>query len=1018
MKKRLEKRQKKILNDPGDELSIKIRTSEVSISLKSLNAMTEAEISEKITTLLLKYGITPYQQQAIPSRSNTKKIGNCDLYIYDSRVIIEVKKVKRLENGPYSIESGDNGRSAFEQLENYIKAERSGTNTKILDFIETSGISKKTYHWVGIVTNYKKWWAWTWPPSESKDDAKPQDSFNGVELTVPKEKQLMALLQRKDIKPVPEELGPMFEPHLKRFLELYEMVKDYRDVQTQKGLWLTQLEASGNAPGADIDEIFVRHTLLILVTRLISKVVGGHNADVITHGFVSWVNDGSDEIKSLAADIESYDWNHETRDIMRSLYMGFIPKKHRKSYGEYYTPDWLAEKLAMTAIDEKYVREQLESFQSDGTVKPVLDPACGSGALLYHAGRFILNSKAMGEARQYMNPAKINEFLCAMLYGIDIHPVAVEMAKTNIHRLIRYAPDQHIQVYQGDSLLLNRPTSNIHISAIADPDDLILYSPKGTALILPKLFLKSSEDIEILARTSKEKIKLPNALIKSLDKKDAKKIMDAHKTLTKIVDEEGNGVWEWYIKNQAAPLLLQEQKAGRIISNPPWVRINQINVKERKMLVESEAKKLGLWVGGNTATSFDIATLFVDRCSSLYLTDPKKSGWILIGGALKAKAWQGLRNSNVWRDYAAMWDLGNIAFEMGISTCVIFLGIKTPSKKLVKTPNTSVKPNEFLSDIRDKTEWKKPDMVYPKHSSGYFVNKKTVAKNGATLFPYNFVRIKEIISIGGGGGRSATFKTLLKKGKWDKYGSLEGNVPKEWVRDCIYSQDLYPYVSETCTKCIIPLKGNKWDPMRDSQPYWRKVSDAYKKNRGRGKTTQPTLEKNLNHQNKLIKQFEIKKWLAVYNAGGDNLYAMKTPPGKYIIEHGCFYIPCESESEADYLIAMLNTPIMLPPFDNAKTSDLYFGQSIWKDVPIPKFNSKNQHHVKLAKLSQKAGFISAKTYESERVAGNRLGNWAVSGIIRKALVEAGISGQIDDLCRTIVDEYYQYVAGTRESYWG
>lgn len=151
----------------------------------------------------------------------------------------------------------------------------------------------------------------------------------------------------------------MFEPHLKVFPGLYDRVKDYRDTKTQKSLWFKQLEAGVNAPDADVDERFVGHTLLILATRLIYNAVGGGRDGAVTHGFVSWVNEGADETESPAADIESYDWNHETRDIMRSPYMSFMPKKHRKSYGECYTPDWLAEKLAMTVVDERYIREQV-----------------------------------------------------------------------------------------------------------------------------------------------------------------------------------------------------------------------------------------------------------------------------------------------------------------------------------------------------------------------------------------------------------------------------------------------------------------------------------------------------------------------------------------------------------------------------------------------------------------------------------------------------------------------------------
>ena len=658
------KRKKRLVKIPSPKtddggLTIKIKTTEVSINMKSLNKMTEAEISNMVTTLLYKYGITPWQQQSIPSSGKGKKIGSCDLYIYDKRTIIEVKRVKRLDNGPHHPDSGDNGRSAFDQLEEYILAERSRQNSSITDYIKDDGIIR-SFYWIGIVTNYKKWWAWTWPQHQSDDDAKLQDSFNGTELTPTKEKQLMVLLDRKDTKPVPEDLGPMFEPHMKRFNELYNTLRDHPDTETQRGLWYKQLEASGNTPDDNnIDEIFVRHTLLILVTRLISKATGGQESDILTQGFVSWVNSNGDEIKSLEADVNSYDWTHETRDIMRSLYMGFIPKEHRKSYGEYYTPDWLAEKLAMTVIDEKYVKEQLDLFLAEEPVKPVLDPACGSGSLLYHAGRLILNTDVVKNAREYMSTQKINRFLCSMLYGIDIHPVAVEMAKANIHRLIHYAPDQHIQVYQGDSLLLDRPTSNIHDPDAANAGDLILYSPMGTPLSIPCSFLKSPENIETLTRTAKNDIKAPKHIVKLLSNEDSKKVLLAHKTLTEIIKKEGNSVWEWYIKNQAAPLLLRERKAGRIISNPPWVRASEIKVESRQRLIETEARKLKLWVGGNTATSFDIAALFIEKCTSLYLDNPRKSAWVLMGGALKAKAWDGLRKNGkavAWlQRYVGSW---------------------------------------------------------------------------------------------------------------------------------------------------------------------------------------------------------------------------------------------------------------------------------------------------------------------------------------------------------------------------
>ena len=112
---------------------------------------------------------------------------------------------------------------------------------------------------------------------------------------------------------------------------------------------------------------------------------------------------------------------------------------------------------------------------------------------------------------------------------------------------------------------------------------------------------------------------------------------------------------------------------------------------------------------------------------------------------------------------------------------------------------------------------------------------------------------------------------------------------------------------------------------------------------------------------------------------------------------------------------MLNSPAMLPAFNGAKTSGLYFGLAIWKCVPVPRFNPENKLHARLAGLSCKARIASAKAYESERARGNLGTNWSASRTIQKALAESGISGQIDDLCRAVIDEYYRSVA--HKPYW-
>jgi len=59
-----------------------------------------------------------------------------------------------------------------------------------------------------------------------------------------------------------------------------------------------------------------------------------------------------------------------TRDLLKRLYQYLLPRRVRHHLGEYYTPDWLAERL---------IRQAGYDGNPD---KRVLDPACGSGTFL------------------------------------------------------------------------------------------------------------------------------------------------------------------------------------------------------------------------------------------------------------------------------------------------------------------------------------------------------------------------------------------------------------------------------------------------------------------------------------------------------------------------------------------------------------------------------------------------------------------------------------------------------------
>ena len=901
--------------------------------------------------------------------------GPVDLYLGGRRVLIETKTRERLKKGPYVPGTGVRpNESAFEQLTRYVVAERSREQMRLDEDPKNQ--------WIGCVTDSVKWWIWTWPPYGSGEDGKIIPEFNGTVVDEFQKKRLIRRFQRlvgKEWAPV--DPTDLFSESLASFNKLYEQRKAFRATKTQQGLWLEQLKASGNAPESDADEIFVIHTMLTLISRLVSATVG--RGRPITEGFVQWVQSDGPELNALKGIVDNYDWSQRTGDVLRALYIGYIPPQHRQVYGEYFTPDWLAEKLCRTIIDNRYISQQIKRYNAGQQLHGVLDPACGSGTFLYHAAKRIIESNAMKSS--YMESDEMIKFVCAMVHGIDIHPVAVEMALANMHRILPGVPDRIIQVYQGDALLTQRPDSQIHSMG---GDNLALFSPGERPLILPKSFLHDASKINKFVNSAIDDSNMPPGLGSGFSEVDLEQLREAHDQMRKIIQNEANGVWAWYIRNQAAPMLLREKKVGRIVSNPPWVRINKIRVEKRKKEIEAMAKERGLWVGGKTATSFDVASLFVDRCTALYLTKPNKSGWVLPHGAMFGGGWDGFRN-RIGDKISSKWNMKRLPFKQ-TPTCVMLFGVNIPNRDITKMSGAKINNTDSWKTVQSKTEWIEWPQAFSEEKSSWMgENGKPIARQGATMVPHCLIRIKTK-TVESNNTRFETMPSMHRP--WNKFGSQRGTVPSEWIHECLFFIDILPYLIPTTTPCVLPISGSIWDPTRVTNPYWQDATYLYAGHHGSGSNTPKTLEDNLNYNNKLFKQLERKKNYVLYNSSGDILHASRVD--EHVIDAGLYSVPCGSLDEARFLTAILNADIMLPAFRAARKSDRDFMAHIWRKVPIPRYDG-SQLHYDLVNLSKQAENIAKGTYTPT------YGKHKMRSEIRKALRKDGVAGQIDDICKQL-----------------
>ena len=175
--------------------------------------------------------------------------------------------------------------------------------------------------------------------------------------------------------------------------------------------------------------------------------------NVIEPGIFSWyLNERSPALQhaltSMAAIAEEYSAEIVeitplvARDVLKDLYQRLLPRSIRHRLGEYYTADWLAERV-LDRVTEGRAQLRL------GT--RLLDPAAGSGTFLVEA---ISRIRANSSGRP---AAEILRRVVDNVVGFDLSPLAVQASKVNY--LFALAPELRgaeepisLPVYLADSV--------------------------------------------------------------------------------------------------------------------------------------------------------------------------------------------------------------------------------------------------------------------------------------------------------------------------------------------------------------------------------------------------------------------------------------------------------------------------------------------------------------------------------------------------------------------------------------
>ena len=444
---------------------------------------------------------------------------------------------------------------------------------------------------------------------------------------------------------------------------MYAEVSADPEVRTKRALW-SQLLARVYGSPVDDDDLFFQHTYLTVVAKTMAAHVIGVGdpapADLLSGRLFEQANlygvaesdffdwplraDGGDVlVERIALQVGVFRLADVRSDVLKGLYESLIDPEQRHVLGEYYTPDWLAERICATAIH-------------DPLNERVVDPACGSGAFLFHAVRRLL---AAADAAGMTNADALTR-CCDRVLGIDVHPVAVQIARVTYllalgDRLNVQRGTVTLPVYLGDSLQWNTEPF------LADRDVLIEAPPDeatgagAATLHFPAVVARDpalfDQVINRMLEMSASSPPQPSAGLRAwlnqqeiADDQTRDMLAQTYDQLAALRQEGRNHIWGFAARNLVRPVWLsqQEQRPDVLVGNPPWLSYRYMDT-ETQARFRAKCEELGLWTGGRVATQQDLSAYFYVRCAGLYLRPGGRIAFVMPYAAMSRHAFEGFR---------------------------------------------------------------------------------------------------------------------------------------------------------------------------------------------------------------------------------------------------------------------------------------------------------------------------------------------------------------------------------------
>ncbi|HHW4681759.1 MAG TPA: Eco57I restriction-modification methylase domain-containing protein [Xylella sp.] len=335
-----------------------------------------------------------------------------------------------------------------------------------------------------------------------------------------------------------------------------------------------------------------------------------------------------------------------TRDTLRDFYQDLVPETLRKSLGEFYTPDWLAD----------FTLDQIKD--GDWLGKRLLDPTCGSGTFLIS----VLRRKKKEAKDNGWGAGPTIEALCSEVWGFDLNQLAAQTARVNflmeIADLLKQEPGIVIEipVLLADAIYSPAPDP-------VDGQKVVPYEVGSKEanlkikLPVPLAFNRARLDavLQVIGEQVEQDqefhkvqgLLLSSGIISPEENKDWS--LPLHETYDQVLAlhrKHWNGIWFRIVRN-----FFWSATSGKfdaIVGNPPWVRWSSLPEVYRNR-VKKVCERYDIFSktkhhGGN---ELDISAMITCTTGDKWLKQRGKLAFVITQAVFQNPSSSGFRNFRI-----------------------------------------------------------------------------------------------------------------------------------------------------------------------------------------------------------------------------------------------------------------------------------------------------------------------------------------------------------------------------------